>query len=519
MLHNPRSASVRSARLFSLVAAASTVAGPTSSWADGPGSYPVGSSSLGSGCCADLEERIAELEATAARKGNRRVSLQVYGQVSETILWWNDGAEKNVYVQNNYATKNTIGFQGAAPITRDWSTGFKLEMQVRAFRSSFANQLALGENNGLTTQTYDTQSLTLRYANWYIDSKSFGRIALGRDNDPALGILGINLANPDGFAGSGANAGFANGGFLLRRKGSVGNSGLSGLTWQNFAYIRNGDSPTPLDYAQTASAVKYSSPFFWGASASSGFNVQAMWGQDDVWSTAVRYVEDLGAVRIAAGAGYSNWSDLDRGSCSNTSTTGTTGAGPNAAGGVTNVRCESFQFGASMMHSGTGLYLSAGGGWLTDHNRHTTYDAASSFPAGARTVFNRPGLDDSDGMWWVQSGWEAKLNGLGKTTFWGQYAAFNTGTGVLNSAIQTVAATDVINSLGRTALIAGTQTRTWGVGVTQAVDAAAMNLYVGYLNMATQGNLVDQDPTRNTRVRANAIDDMSIFYTGATIRF
>ena len=30
---------------------------------------------LGGNCCADLEERIAELEATTARKGNRKMSL------------------------------------------------------------------------------------------------------------------------------------------------------------------------------------------------------------------------------------------------------------------------------------------------------------------------------------------------------------------------------------------------------------------------------------------------------------
>ncbi len=32
---------------------------------------------LGGDCCADLEERIAELEATTARKGNRKVSLTI----------------------------------------------------------------------------------------------------------------------------------------------------------------------------------------------------------------------------------------------------------------------------------------------------------------------------------------------------------------------------------------------------------------------------------------------------------
>ena len=37
---------------------------------------------IGGNCCADLEERVAELEATTARKGNRVVSLTVYGRVT-----------------------------------------------------------------------------------------------------------------------------------------------------------------------------------------------------------------------------------------------------------------------------------------------------------------------------------------------------------------------------------------------------------------------------------------------------
>ncbi len=34
-------------------------------------------------CCGDLEERVAELEATTARKGNRVVSVQIYGQINK----------------------------------------------------------------------------------------------------------------------------------------------------------------------------------------------------------------------------------------------------------------------------------------------------------------------------------------------------------------------------------------------------------------------------------------------------
>ncbi len=60
------------------------------------GGLTAGSASaadLGGNCCADLEERIAELEATTARKGNRKVSLTVSGWVTEQVMWWDDGNE------------------------------------------------------------------------------------------------------------------------------------------------------------------------------------------------------------------------------------------------------------------------------------------------------------------------------------------------------------------------------------------------------------------------------------------
>ena len=47
------------------------------------GSVSAKAADLGGNCCADLEERVAELEATTARKGNRKVSLTVSGWVNE----------------------------------------------------------------------------------------------------------------------------------------------------------------------------------------------------------------------------------------------------------------------------------------------------------------------------------------------------------------------------------------------------------------------------------------------------
>ena len=480
---------------------------------------------LGGNCCADLEERVAELEATTARKGNRKVSLQIYGQVTETLIWFNDGKESNVFVQENNAVKNIVGFTGGAKINSDWSAGYKLELQIRSYRSSASNQVALGNNNGLTITSYNTQSVSLRHAHWYLESQTYGRLTVGRDNDAGVGTSSINLAQPDGFQAAGGFMGFSNGGYFMRRAGVAGNVGLSNATWANFAYIPNGDGPAPFDYAQTASQVKYTSPFFLGQSKTSGFQFQSSWGQDDMWAVALRYVEDYGIFRVAGAVSYADQRDLDRTSCSNpgggtaqiNALGGTApnngGASAAATSGVSNTSCNMWQASGSIMHVPTGLYVSGGGAQLTDNQRQKT---ANIF-TGNVTLSKLGTVDNNDSYWWVQAGWEAKLNAMGKTTFYGTYNTFNRGFGIAGNSVQTIAGTDVINLTGATEVMSGSQTRQWGLGVTQAIDAAAMNLYLGYINTSTDITL--QNTTTGIRARSAPVSDMDLFYTGATIKF
>src|SRR5438477_7655988 len=79
---------------------------------------------LGGDCCADLEERVAELEATTARKGNRKMSLTVYGQVNRALLYWNDGGRSNVYPGlDNHNSASRFGFMGDARVSPSWKIG------------------------------------------------------------------------------------------------------------------------------------------------------------------------------------------------------------------------------------------------------------------------------------------------------------------------------------------------------------------------------------------------------------
>src|ERR1700720_3447984 len=75
---------------------------------------------LGGDCCADLEERVAELEATSVRKGNRKVSLELSGQVDKALLAWNDGKMSDVYVVDNNYSSTRFRMKGTGQMTPGW---------------------------------------------------------------------------------------------------------------------------------------------------------------------------------------------------------------------------------------------------------------------------------------------------------------------------------------------------------------------------------------------------------------
>src|SRR5262245_38414494 len=80
---------------------------------------------LGGDCCADLEERVAELEATTAKKGNRRVSLTVSGQVHTGVMAWDNGQRSDVYVGDLANVGGTLfQFNGTAKISPTLSAGY-----------------------------------------------------------------------------------------------------------------------------------------------------------------------------------------------------------------------------------------------------------------------------------------------------------------------------------------------------------------------------------------------------------
>ena len=176
---------------------------------------------LGGDCCADLEERVAELEATTVRKGNRKVSLKLSGQVNRSLLWWDDGFEDNVYSVDNSNTSTRFRLTGKVGILPGVSAGYKMEFDVETARSGSVDQI--DDDRG---QSEGDGDLEVRVAEWWIKNDTLGKLTVGQGSPATDDLVKINLggtavASKDGLIVD------TGGGFFLRKGGVAGPAGLS----------------------------------------------------------------------------------------------------------------------------------------------------------------------------------------------------------------------------------------------------------------------------------------------------
>lgn len=496
---------------FAIAAAASVIA--TSAMA----------ADLGGNCCADLEERIAELEATTARKGNRRVSLTVYGQVNEGILWWDDGEETNAYVVTNENSRSRFGFRGDARINPEWSAGFLLEVGVRIANSGTVNQF-------VDDNVPSNLALDLRHSAWYIESNRLGRVWVGHTNMATEGITEINLSNAAVIGAVDVNN-YA-GGFFARLNDRllVGPDLGSALRWRDLTSQFHG-AANPGDGTR-ANLVRYVSPTF------SGFTFSASWGEDDFWDVALRYANEFNGIRVAGGIGFQQWTDgndnsvfLANGVDALVVGTGLSQGQPGCADldtafvplGTVNpffefgddVDCHALGLSGSVMHVPTGLYLFGAYGFVEDENRRLLF--------ALQTDGVIRDADDRDDFWYVQAGIEKNFFGLGSTTIYGEFYQGNAGAGLRNGGVRDLAV--LFPTVGfDDVLITNSTLEVWGFGLVQQIDAAAMDLYIGFRNYSGDADLAFLDRNGDGVVvdafrRKVDFDDFQAVFGGAIIRF
>lgn len=380
---------------------------------------PAQAADFGGSCCSDLEERVAELEATTARKGNRKVSLTISGFIAQELTVWDDGGERNAYLHGMGPTQAShFKVNGQATIAPGITAGYLMRiqnLQDNPFGRSPAG--AMDQNS----DDFD-QGLNVQMSFWYLQSKDWGKVSVGRQAHAAKSaamftdLSGTQIIDNYTFL-----AGFPQ--FFLRSGGD-----LAAVTWGQlgFCYSQNftlgGDCNGIV-----MEGVRYDTPVF------RGFSGSASWGEDDFWEVAGRYAGELSGFKISLGIGYSEMKDE-----------GTSGPVAIPSGKDS----EYFQVGGYAQHLATGLFLHGAYGHESNNGRITT-----------------TGFAAKDGEhWYVKAGIRQKWTPLGATIVYGDYAQY-------------------LDQLGPAALAAGatsSELDRYGGGIAQEIDAAAMTVYAKY---------------------------------------
>lgn len=392
---------------------------------------------LGGNCCADLEERIAELEATTARKGTRKVSLEISGWINKTILFWDDGIRKDAYIGiDNDAAQSRFQFSGRAMISPDVSAGFQYQFGGHGALTSRVDQSNSGDDRGYGLGSNGLTS-TLRQANVWLESRRHGRVTIGLASQATDGIAEIDLSRTDVVAGSGVDTWIA--GFRPHENGIYQTNRL-----MYFHFLGNFDGGRDQ-------LIRYDSPTIAGFIISASLSGGSLYPLDSVingppppfgerkkeWDVALRYAGEWNGLRLAAGVGYHVGMVVD-----------------GSAAGIDSLPVDRLVYNqkvtgsASLLHMPSGIFLSMAAGWMEDLDSY----------------LNRPG---NQNMYiYAKSGLQTSITPLGQTVFYGEYYRIDK---------------DVNNCIpGCWYPGIDTTSEMWGAGVVQHIDAAAMEIYAAY---------------------------------------
>ncbi len=330
---------------------------------------------LGGDCCADLEERVAELEATTARKGNRKMSLTISGRVNANILYWNENGAPPVntvangafdhasdfYFGNSAGTESNFKLNGSGKISSDVTAGFYMEVRVDPSVGVAQTQNSHQQGPGFSGRQ--------QYV--YLSSKSLGELRLGRltgafDDAPYGNFGGGTIGGLGTTPGGGSfNLRFANGAYSGQTYG-----GVLGEIFDN-----------------QENRIKYISPTL------GGFTFKADVGGDDTAGANLGWAQKFGTVNVEAIAAYKSSKRID-GVIDQVFF-------PNLdpLTNVANDNLRSAAISASIWETNSGLYLSG------------EYAKGYSAITGRNDTTN----------WFVQGGWMKNVTGVGVTTIYASY--------------------------------------------------------------------------------------------------
>ena len=370
---------------------------------------------LGGDCCADLEGRVAELEATTVRKGYKKVSLTITGRVAATMTFWSDGGgtdpdfvtdtNQDLYFGDHSGNGPQIILKGEGKISSDLSGGFYIELNPNSItggtHSDTEPDLHVGSGDTQISHVAPGGNVGTSNTYVYLNSKHLGQLQLGHTDNAGDEYF----ANFNGSWVAGEEAG---------RFTSLSLRDVTGdLTLTSYGANLSTLEPGGED------GLRYISPDF------NGFSFGASVAGDTNWGVGANYSGTFHTVSIKAGVGYAARSELD---------------------GILDPNNANYLgLSAGIKESGSGLFLE--GQW-------------------SKKTFNIAGRTDATD-WLIEGGWAKNVSGAGDLTIWG---AYNRNDSV---AFSGVAAHD------------------FQIGVDQAVDSAAMHLFLTYENDSLDSSYID----------------------------
>ena len=474
---------MKAASRFTIAAAFGLVLGVSSAQA----------ADLGGNCCADLEERIADLEATTARKGNRKMSLTITGQVHRMVLWWNDGKDSNTYYGlDNTNSSSRFSFTGTAKVTPTVSMGFDITIEIEAGGTSskvsqFDEDGKVGAQiNGAGAGSFNTQNTDAyfgdaRRAAFWIEDKNLGRLTVGR-YESAGAITTIDLAGIS--AGASASMVLVNGSFLIRDK--AGN--YTGISWANIGDPSSNQGRTEL--------IRYDSPTF------AGFVLSASIGEaGDYWGVMLRYAGEFSGFRVAAGIGYEDATDKP-------TNVGPVPGGQAGLAGPANLvdagEVKAWGAGLSVLHVPSGLFAQG-------HYMAANFDNPNPATNPVTGYWGQVKDHKDSTQWLVQAGITKNWFGFGNTALFGEYSKSNdwgAGDGAgRNFSVASIPGAVAVNG------VTSTELTVYGAGITQNIDAAATELYLNWRHFSADITAGGAQPSKLQT------EDFDAIIGGARVKF
>jgi hypothetical protein len=387
---------------------------------------------LGGDCCADLEERVAELEATTVRKGNRKVSVTLSGYVSHHVMYWDDGIRSDTFIGDGGNYGSRFRFVGTAKISPTLTAGFLYEWQSNSNQLGSMSQVT--DDGGATGSVSLTGTntntgcgrdsgagcTTLRDSTVWLRHSQLGMIKVGHGSTATDNLVLIDLGGMSGA--STPDIALYTGGFRIAQGSGLG---YTSGTWSQ-AILGGGES---FDTSRR-NHVLYETPTL------AGFTVQGAFAEDNFWDVALRYAGEFSGFRLAFGIGYREDSEFGTSTFNNGVVGGIVCTGP------CDEKVKTLLGSGSVLHVPSGLFVTG---------------------AAGRREFDAQNIDDAN-FWYVAGGISQNWFGFGKTVLFGEYSKHND---FLNQAFATVSSSEVTH---------------WGLGVVQYIDAAAMELFLTYKN-------------------------------------